>query len=131
MKEICAGDAGSIFKNPFDLWPKRGAPGTRAALELIAGWDKTDLLMIHMQFDITATVRPTMAKPYLDTMNRISKDVRGRTLVVLDFVITPAAKKIAHEVQVKFAKAGFPVYHSTSRAAAALGKFIKYHKNRN
>ncbi|MFC1900048.1 acetate--CoA ligase family protein [Chloroflexota bacterium] len=130
LKEICAGDAGSIFKNPFDLWPKPGSRGVVAAIELITHWDKTDLLLVHMQFDINASVRPRVAKPYLDTLKKLGKDTRGKTIVVLDFIITPEAKKLSHEVQTEFAEAGFPVFPTTSRAATALGKFVKYYKDR-
>jgi acetyltransferase len=130
LKDICAGDAGSIFKNPFDLWPKPGSRGVVAAIELISRWDMTDLLMVHMQFDINAAVRPRVAKPYLDTLKRLGKDVRGKTVVVLDFIITIDAKKLSHRVQAQFAKAGFPVFPTPGRAAAALGKFITYYNGR-
>ncbi len=130
LKDICAGDAGSIFKNPFDLWPKPGSRGVVAAIELIVEWEMTDLLMVHMQFDINAAVRPRVAKPYLDTLKKLGKDVRGKTVVVLDFIITMDAKKLSHRVQAQFSKAGFPVFPTPGRAAAALGKFAKYYNDR-
>ncbi len=131
LKEICEGEAGSIFKNPFDLWPRRGARGTTGAIELIAGWDKTDLLMVHMQFDLSLANRARLAKPYLDTLTKLGNEIRKRTVVVLDFIITAEARKLSLEVQSAFAEAGFPVFPSSSRAATALGRFMQYYKDRN
>lgn len=130
LKEICGGEAGSIFKNPFDLWPRAGAAGTKAAIELIARWEKTDLLLVHVQFDLNPSVRDIMFKPYLDALTGMAQEISRKTIVVLDFIVTAEAKKLSIEVQSAFAETGFAVFPSVGRAAIALGRYIEYHKPR-
>jgi len=128
LKEVCGGEAGSAFKNPFDLWPQAGAKGIEAAIELIAGWDKTDLLLVHLQFDLNPANRERLARSYLGTLTKLAQEIRNRTVVVLDFIITAEAKRLALEVQSTLAEDGFSVFPSSSRAATALGRFIQYHQ---
>lgn len=128
LKEVCGGEAGSAFKNPFDLWPRAGAKGIEAAIGLIAGWDKTDLLLVHMQFDLNPANRERLARSYLGILTKLAQEICDRTVVVLDFIITAEAKRLALEVQSAFAEAGFPVFPSSSRAATALSRFIQYHQ---
>jgi acyl-CoA synthetase (NDP forming) len=130
LAEICGGRAGSIFKNPFDLWPKAGSKGTSAAIESISEWEKTDLLMVHIQFDLNPSVRSIMYKPYLDTLKRLAPEIKHKTVVVLDFVLSAEAKKISLEVQSILAEEGFAVFPSVNRAALALGRYIDCHYKR-
>lgn len=131
LKETCGGEAGSIFKNPFDLWPKAGSGGVVDALQLIAEWEKTDLLLVHIQFDLNPTVRDIMYKPYLDTLVRLAPRIRHQTVVILDFIVSWEAKKLALEVQSKLAEAGFAVFPSVNSAALALSRYINYHDRKN
>ncbi len=128
LKEVCGGEAGSAFKNPFDLWPRVGAKGIEAAIELAANWDRTDLLLVHMQFDLNPANRERLARAYLDSLTKLAHEICDKTVVVLDFIITAEAKKLSLEVQAAFAKAGFSVFTSSDRAATALGCFIRYHQ---
>ena len=130
LAEICGGRAGSIFKNPFDLWPKAGSKGTSAAIENISEWEKTDILMVHIQFDLNPSVRNMMYKPYLDTLKRLAPEIKHKTVVILDFVLSAEAKKLSLEVQSALAEEGFAVFSSVNRAALALGRFIDYHDRR-
>ncbi len=130
LTEICGGQTGSIFKNPFDLWPKAGSKGTSAAIENIAGWEKTDLMLVHIQFDLTPSIRHIMYKPYLDTLKKMAPEICRKTVVVLDFVLTAEAKKLSLEVQSALAEAGYAVFPSVSRAALALGRFVQYYNGR-
>lgn len=130
LAEICGGRAGSIFKNPYDLWPKAGSKGTSAAIESISDWGKTDLLLVHIQFDLNPSVRSIMYKPYLDTLKKLAPEIKHKTVVVLDFVLSAEAKKISLEVQSILAEEGFAVFSSVSRAALALGRYIDHHDRR-
>jgi acyl-CoA synthetase (NDP forming) len=130
LTEICGGQAGSIFKNPFDLWPKAGSKGTSAAIESISDWEMSDLLMVHIQFDLNPSVRNMMYKPYLDTLKRLAPEIMYKTVVVLDFVLSAEAKKLSLEVQSSLAEAGFAVFPSVNRAALALGRYINYFDRR-
>ena len=130
LAEICGGRAGSIFKNPFDLWPKAGSKGTSAAIESISEWEKTDLLMVHIQFDLNPSVRNMMYKPYLDTLKRLAPEIKHKAVVILDFVLSAEAKKLSLEVQSALAEEGFAVFPSVNRAALALGRYIDYHSRR-
>jgi acyl-CoA synthetase (NDP forming) len=130
LKEVCGSEAGSIFKNPFDLWPRAGARGIERAIELIVGWEKTDLLLVHLQFDLNPQTRGRLVEPYRDTLIKLAPEIRHKTAVVLDFIIYPEAKQLAMKTQQNLAQAGFPVFHSTGRVAAALSKFIWYHRKR-
>ncbi|OGN87351.1 MAG: hypothetical protein A2158_07970 [Chloroflexi bacterium RBG_13_46_14] len=130
LTEICGGRAGSIFKNPFDLWPKAGSKGTSAAIESISGWEKTDLLLVHIQFDLNPSVRNMMYRPYLDTLKRLAPEIKHKTVVVLDFVLSAEAKKLSLEVQSVLAEFGYAVFPSVNRAALALGRYINYHDRR-
>ncbi len=130
LAEICGGRAGSIFKNPFDLWPRAGSKGTSAAIESISGWEKTDLLLVHIQFDLTPSIRHIMYKPYLDTLKKLAPEIKHKTVVVLDFILSAEAKKLSLEVQSILAKEGFAVFPSVNRAALALGRYIEYHERR-
>ncbi|UCC16796.1 MAG: CoA-binding protein [Dehalococcoidales bacterium] len=127
LAEICGGQAGSIFKNPFDLWPKAGSKGTSAAIESISGWEKTDLLLVHIQFDLNPSIRNMMYRPYLETLKRLAPDIKQKTVVVLDFVLSAEAKKLSLEVQSVLAEEGFAVFPSVYRAALALGRYINFH----
>jgi acyl-CoA synthetase (NDP forming) len=128
LKEVCGDEAGSAFKNPFDLWPKAGAKGIEAAIELVTGWDKTDLLLVHIQFDINPTNRERLVKTYTSGLTKLAQEINYKTIIVLDFVITTEAKKLALEIQSAFAEAGFSVFPSSSRAAVALSRFIHYNQ---
>jgi acyl-CoA synthetase (NDP forming) len=130
LAEICGGRAGSIFKNPFDLWPKAGSKGTSAAIESISDWEKTDLLLVHIQFDLNPSVRSIMYKPYLDTLKKLAPEIKHKTVVVLDFVLSAEAKKLSLEVQSVLAGEGFAVFPSVNRAALALGRYIDYYDRR-
>ncbi|UCD08088.1 MAG: CoA-binding protein [Dehalococcoidales bacterium] len=130
LVEICGGRAGSIFKNPFDLWPKAGSKGTSAAIESISRWVKTDLLLVHIQFDLTPSIRHIMYKPYLDTLKRLAPEIKHKTVVVLDFVLSTEAKKLSLEVQSTLAEEGFAVFPSVNRAALALRRYIDYYNRR-
>jgi acyl-CoA synthetase (NDP forming) len=130
LAEICGGRAGSIFKNPFDLWPKAGSKGTSAAIESISGWEQTDLLLVHIQFDLTPSIRHIMYKPYLDTLKKLAQEIKHKTVVVLDFVLSAEAKKLSLEVQSVLAGEGYAVFPSVNRAALALGRYIDYHERR-
>jgi acyl-CoA synthetase (NDP forming) len=128
LKEVCGDEAGSAFKNPFDLWPKAGEKGIEAAIELVAGWDKTDLLLVHIQFDINPANRERLVKTYMNSLTKLAQEICHKTIVVLDFIITAEAKKLALEIQKSFAEAGFSVFPSSSRVAAALSRFIHYNQ---
>ena len=130
LAEICGGRAGSIFKNPYDLWPKAGSKGTSAAIESISDWEKTNLLLVHIQFDLNPTVRSIMYKPYLDTLKKLAPVIKHKTVVVLDFVLSAEAKKLSLEVQSVLAEEGFAVFPSVNRVALALGRYIKYFDRR-
>ena len=126
LAEICGGQTGSIFKNPFDLWPKAGSKGTSAAIENISDWEKTDLLLVHIQFDLNPSIRNMMYKPYLDTLKKLAPEIKHKTVVVLDFILSAEAKKLSLEVQSILAEEGFAVFPSVNRAALALGRYINY-----
>ena len=128
LRDMCGGDAGSIFMNPFDLWAGAGTNGISGALEAIAGWDKTDLLLVHIQFDLNPSIREMVYKPYVSTLTRLASKLNYRTAVVLDFVVTAEAKKLAIDVQSTLAEAGYAVFMSITGAATALGRFIDYHE---
>ncbi|MBN2074320.1 MAG: CoA-binding protein [Dehalococcoidales bacterium] len=130
LTEICGGRAGSIFKNPYDLWPKAGSKGTSAAIESISGWEKTDLMLVHIQFDLNPSVRNMMYKPYLDTLKRLAPEIKHKTVVVLDFILSAEAKKLSLEVQSVLAGEGFAVFPSVNRAALGLGRYITYFNRR-
>lgn len=130
LGEICGGRAGSIFKNPFDLWPKAGSKGTSAAIESISNWKMTDLLLVHIQFDLNPSVRNIMYKPYLDTLKKLAPEIKHKTVVVLDFVLSSEAKKLSLEVQSALAGEGFAVFPSVNRAALALGRYINFFNRR-
>lgn len=130
LSEACGGPAGSIFKNPFDLWARAGTSGVSSAIELISDWEKTDLLMVHIQFDLTPSIRDIMYKPYLNTLTRLAPKLKNRTVVVLDFVLTAEAKKLSLEVQSTLAEAGYAVFPSSAGAAASLGRFLRYHERK-
>jgi len=130
LAEICGGRAGSIFKNPFDLWPKAGSKGTSAAIESISDWERTDLLLVHIQFDLTPSIRHIMYKPYLETLKRLAPKIKHKTVVVLDFVLSAEAKKLSLEIQSELAEEGFAVFPSVNRAALALGRYIDYYERR-
>ena len=74
--------------------------------------------------------RNMMYKPYLDTLKRLAPDIKQKTVVVLDFVLSVEAKKLSLEVQSVLAGEGFAVFPSVNRAALALGRFINYHDRR-
>jgi acyl-CoA synthetase (NDP forming) len=128
LKEVCGSEAGSAFGNPFDLWPAAGARGVEAAIELVAHWDKTDLLLVHMQFDLNPANRERLAKAYLSGLTKLSQEIGHKTIVVLDFIISIEAKKLALETQSALSEAGFSVFPSSSRAADALRWFIHYNQ---
>ena len=71
-----------------------------------------------------------MYKPYLDTLKKLASEIKHKTVVVLDFVLSAEAKKISLEVQSILAEEGFAVFSSVSRAALALGRYIDYHNRR-
>ena len=128
LKEICGSEVGSIFKNPFDLWPRAGPKGIEGSIELIAGWDKTDLLLLHLQFDLNPQIRARLATPYVATLTKLAQQINSKTMVILDFVISVEAKKLALEAQSALVEAGFAVFPSVSRAATAISQFIQYHQ---
>ncbi|MFC2069901.1 acetate--CoA ligase family protein [Chloroflexota bacterium] len=128
LKKLCGREVGSFFKNPFDLFPRAGVNGLKSIIELIAGWDMTDLFLIHLHFDMNPADKTRMIKPYLDTLTEMTEDLSHKTMVIFDFIITAESKRISLELQSAFAEAGYSVFSSSREAATALGYFIKYHK---
>jgi hypothetical protein len=69
-----------------------------------------------------------LVQPYIDTLIGLAPKICHKTAVLLDFIIYPEASELAFKVQSDLVEAGFPVFRSVGRAAAALNSFTRYYE---
>ena len=121
--------AGSGLANPIDTAEMWNPQAFVRTFELVASWEKVDLMLVHAVVELTAqwqgqSVLDGIVEGLLTSKNNIDKPI----VVVLQSYGTPRGAATLHDIQKKLAGSGIPVYPTVGRAASAISEFIKYHR---
>jgi len=129
LKDIYTTEAGSIFRNPVDLFPGTGSEVLLNAIGIVADCEQIDLLIIHVTFDAWGIIdQRDVTGPYIESILNLKNVVNKPAAVVLHCVATAEARQFAWEAHVRLCEDGFAVYPSIERAASAINKVIQYHQ---
>lgn len=124
------GDAGKIFRNPIDML-NDDQQVIQEAIRMVARWDQIDFLLIQLMFDVQPYPAFDLLGAYTESIVSLRKEVNKPSAIVLHGIITPESQRVAFEKQAVLYKAGFPVFPSIGRAANAISKFIRYHREQD
>jgi len=124
--------AGTGLRNPVDTsadvyWDP--AFFARTA-QLIADYDGVDVLFVMLNALFAVRRGVQTLREQIEAIIEVGKGTDKPLAIVLRTAGVIEAEKLAHEVQGRCLKAGFPVYPSVSQAAQAMNHFISYHENR-
>jgi acyl-CoA synthetase (NDP forming) len=124
--------AGTGLRNPVDTsadvyWDR--ASFARTA-QLIADYDGVDVLFVMLNALFAVRRGVQTLREQIEAIIEVGKGTDKPLAIVLRTAGVIEAEKLAHEVQGRCLKAGFPVYPSVSQAAQAMNHFISYHENR-
>ena len=98
-------------------------------LELVATWDKIDILLSHVVMEMTAGWQGQgVLQGIVDSLLASSKKIGKPMAAVLQSYGSPQGMAMLHEVRKKFTEAGIPTYTTFAQAANAISKFINYHR---
>ena len=129
LNDVYITEAGSIFRNPVDLFPGTGSEVLLNAIGIVAHCEQIDLLIIHVTFDAWGIIdQRYVTRPYIESILNLKNVVNKPAAVVLHCVATAEARQFAWEAHVRLCEAGFAVYPSIERAASAINKVIQYHQ---
>jgi acyl-CoA synthetase (NDP forming) len=122
--------AGSSVRNPVDTLEIWSPEAFSRTIELVAGWEGIDFLIIHLAVE-TNINRPE-GRALLDAMIDSIITMRGRTGKPIAVVLRSSGIRLGLEVlcdvQQRCLEAGLPVFSSVDRAALAVSRFIQYHE---
>ena len=119
---------GTSVNNPLDLNVMRQGPELHRILQLTASEDVIDIIVVVLRVDQTLG-NPQGDKTFAEMMDTVEQfyatspkpmAIVARALGSLESFAT------ALKLQEKFDRAGVPVYPSITRAAGALGKYMRY-----
>ena len=124
--------AGTGLRNPIDTsadvyWDP--ASFARTA-KLIADYDGVDALFVMLSALFAVKRGVQTLREQIEAIIEVGKGIDKPLAIVLRTAGVMEAEKLAHEVQGRCIKAGFPVYPSVSQAAQAVNHFISYYENR-
>jgi acyl-CoA synthetase (NDP forming) len=119
---------GTSVNNPLDLNVMRGATELRRILELTAGEEAIHILAVVLRVDQTLG-NPQGDKTFtemIDTVEQFHAASPKPMIIVARALGSLESFATALKLQEKFDRAGLPVYPSITRAAQALGKYMRY-----
>lgn len=115
--------AGRIFRNPVDI-PFKAITTT---VQIIAASDEIDLVIIHIPFDGWSLVdRRDFVNPAVETILEVRGVTAKPVVIVFHCQATELAKELGAKAHSRLNEAGFSIFPSISRAAAAIKRFIDY-----
>ncbi len=129
-------DAGFILNNPFDLTTLNSAEGHYRVLKKLAAHEGFDLLVGQVSInnsgwphkDFGLSVWPDY---FTDAAIRVHRETGKPVAVIIHSVLSNWDSDRAVTLQRKCSDAGLPVFRSIPSAARAMGKFLRYHEQRN
>ena len=127
MTDIFGNEVGRIFANPIDanVGDPHKFPQT---IKVLSEWEEVDSLVVHLAFDgWSLGNRKIATSAFLEGMLNMGYHIPKPLVIALHSHSTVQSSRLALEVQDKLSQAGFPVYPSLGRAAAALARFSQYH----
>jgi acyl-CoA synthetase (NDP forming) len=124
--------AGTGLRNPIDTsadvyWDPASFAKTA---KLIADYDGVDALFVMLNALFAVRHGVQILREQIEAIIEVGQGTDKPLAIVLRTANVIEAEKLAHEVQGRCLKAGFPVYLSVSQAAQAMNHFISYHENR-
>ena len=119
---------GTSVNNPLDLNVMRQGPELQRILELTAGEDAIHALIVVLRVDQTLG-NPKGEKTFaemMDTVEQFHATSPKPMIIVSRALGSLEAFAAGLKLQEKFDRIGVPVYPSITRAAHALGKFVRF-----
>ncbi|MGH7847215.1 MAG: CoA-binding protein [Candidatus Binatia bacterium] len=119
---------GTSVNNPLDLNVMRNGPELRRILELTAGEEAIHVVIVVLRVDQTLG-NPKGDQTFaemMDTVEEFHAICPKPMIIVARALGSLEAFATAIKLQEKFDRIGVPVYPSITRAAHALGKYIRY-----
>jgi acyl-CoA synthetase (NDP forming) len=131
---LYASEAGRIFKNPVDLNNFESPSIFFKTVQALDKCAEADILAIHVAFDhfglISIKDKEFMIGIYLKLISQVKKEVKKPVAIILHSYTSIHTRKLAYDATRDLTEAGFAVFPSIQRAAAALGKYVRYHEKR-
>ena len=121
--------AGSGLRNPVDTVEIWNPQHLMRTLELVATWDKIDILLAHVVMEMTAGWQgQSVLQGIVDSLLASGKKTNKPMAAVLQSYGSPQGMAMLLDARKKFIEAGIPTYTTFAQAANALSKFINYHR---
>lgn len=119
--------AGSSLGNPVDTVEMWNAQNFMHSLELVSVWKGIDFLIVHAVIEMTAQWQgQSVLEGIVDSLLTAGREFNKPIAVVLHTYGTSRGMTTLYDIRKRFISARIPVYPSTSRAAAAISRFIEY-----
>ncbi|MFC1857385.1 acetate--CoA ligase family protein [Thermodesulfobacteriota bacterium] len=123
---------GSSVRNPVDSTAACGSPQFAYTLELVAGCEEIDLLIIFNVVDwllgSPSQEKPGEQKEFVEGLIEAAKAIDKPITVCVISSGTSQISDSSYWLHDRCLAAGFPVYPTVGRASRAIHHFIRYHQ---